>query len=82
MSLHMTMWEEFPPSLKPVSQFLQAVARSTFHKAWGTAEGREERRGEVETAAALPGIKAQECPVNRCGGSATFTHTRKRSDSL
>ncbi|KAG7236982.1 hypothetical protein INR49_032913, partial [Caranx melampygus] len=48
------------------------------HNAWVKAEREEDekRRGEVGTATSQTGMKAQECPVRRCGGSA------RRSDLL
>lgn len=61
--------------------FLQAVARCFPSQRVGEnlQEEREMRR-QVRAAAAWPGMTAQECAVRRCGGPATFTHTRGRID--
>lgn len=78
--LHTWRRGRVPSLLQSVSHFLQAVACSPLHNAWVKAEGRWEEKRGGELQLPNPGMKAQECAVRRCGGTAAVTHTR-RSDS-
>lgn len=62
-------------------RFLQAVARCFPSQRVGeNLQEEHEMKRQVRAAAAWPGMTAQECAVRRCGGPATFTHTRGRID--
>lgn len=69
------MWRSsLPLSLSPSHSFYKLLLAASFTTRGWKQKGYERRR-EVGAEAALPGMKAQECSVRRCGGAARFTRT-------